>query len=176
MRAERIARGLTPWSYTITHIFPTADQLTLISIVTPLLKEIQSLSIPLAPSQHNSVSWTNDLVRIIYLETMSTETSRSALIQKESTNHTLTVISQLLLAGATRRKTRAVDQSVSVSEKDQLMRDSDAMMALVNAIEKGGDPAVNRWDGVLTVIVGRKGIVFEEGNTWMARRHEMGGV
>ena len=56
------------------------------------------------------------------------------------------------------------------------MRDSDAMMALITAIEKGEDPAVSRWNGVLTVIVGRKGIVFEEGDTWMARRHEMGGV
>lgn len=71
---------------------------------------------------------------------------------------------------------RAVDQSVSVPERDQMMRDTDAMMALVNAIKIGEDPAVNRWDGVLTVIVGRKGIVFEDGSPWMARRHEMGGL
>ena len=142
----------------------------------PLLKEIQSLFIPLTLDQQNSVSWTNDLVRIIHLETMSTKTNRSALIQKESTNHTLAAISQLLLAGATRRKIHAVNHSVSVSEKDQLMRDSDAMLALVSAIEKDDYRAANRWDGVLTAIVGRKGIIFEEGNPWMARRHEMGAV
>ena len=53
------------------------------------------------------------------------------------------------------------------------MRDSDAMMALVNAIKKCEDPAVNRWDGVLTVIVGRKGIVFEDGSPRNSSRHEM---
>ena len=107
---------------------------------------------------------------------MSTQTSHSEYIQKETKNHTLKVISRLLLAGATRRKMLAADQSVSMSEKDQLVRDSDAMMALVNAIEKCEDPATSRWDGVLTCIVGRKGIVFEDGETWMTRRHEMGGV
>ena len=161
----------------ITHKSSKADQLTLISIVTPLLKEIQSLSIIFLPTVttilfprptilYESSTWK------LYLR----KTSHSALVQRESTNHTLTAILQLLLAGATRRKMRAVDQSVSVPERDQLMRDSDAMMALVNAIKKGEDPAVNRWDGVLTVIVGRKGIVFEDGSPWMASRHEMGGV
>ena len=71
---------------------------------------------------------------------------------------------------------RAEDQSVSVPKRDQLMRDSDAMMALINAIEKGEEPAVNRWHGVLTLIISRKRIAFEDGSRWMARRHEMGGV
>ena len=54
---------------------------------------------------------------------------------------------QLLLACATRRKMRAEDQSLSVPKRDQPMRDSDATMALINAIEKSEEPAVNRWHG-----------------------------
>ena len=88
---------------------------------------------------------------------MYKETSHSALVRKESTNHTLITISQLLLAGATRRKMRAEDRSVSVPERDRLMRDSVATMALINAIMKGEDPAVKGWPGVLTVLVGRNG-------------------
>ena len=107
---------------------------------------------------------------------MSTANNTSALIRKEHKNQTLTVISQSLLAGVTRSRTRAVDQSVSATEKDQLMRNSDAMMALVNAIERGEDPAASRWDGVLTFVVGRKGTVFRDGEAWMAKRHGMGGV
>lgn len=75
---------------------------------------------------------------------MSTQTSHSEYIHKETKNHNLKVISQLLLVGATRRKMLAADQSVSMSEKDQLVRDSDAMMAIVTAIEKGEDPATSR--------------------------------
>ena len=52
---------------------------------------------------------------------------------------------------------RAEDQSVSEPERDRLMRDSDAMMALINAVMKGEDPAVKGWPGVLTVLVGRNG-------------------
>ena len=135
---------------------------TLLSIVTPLVKQIQLLSTPIKSHQKNSIVWTNDLVRIIHLETLSTENSPSRFIQAEKSNHTLTAAVVLLRAGAARRKRLAADSSVSSEEGEQLMRDADAMVSLVEAIEKGEDPAKSRWDGLLTWIVGRKAIVTEE--------------
>ena len=97
----------------------------------------------------------------------------SVLTKKD---HTLSAVFQLLPVGTTRRRICAEDQSVSVPERDQRTRDSDAMIAPIHATKGGEDPAVNRWHGVFTVIIGRKGIVLEDGSPWLARRHEMGGV
>ena len=41
-------------------------------------------------------------------------------------------------------------------------------MALIHAMKEGEDPAVNRWHGVLTIIVKGKGIFSEDGSPWVA--------
>ena len=143
------------------------------SIVPPLIKEIQLQSTPVGPGLKNSVAWTNDLIRILHLETLSTATSISPLIQAERTSHTLTVAVALLNAGAARRKKLATSTLGSEEESGQLLRDAEAMMALVRAIENGKDPGNSRWDGLLTWIVGRKTIVTADAEPWMNVRHAM---
>ena len=142
-------------------------------MVPPLIKEIQLQSTPIGPGLKNSVAWTNDVVRILHLETLSTATSLSPLVQAERTNITLTVAIALLNAGAARRKTLATSSSVSGEETEQLVRDAEAMMALVRAIENAEDPGNSRWDGLITWIVGRKAIVTADAEPWMNVRHAM---
>ena len=75
-----------------------------------------------------------------------------------------------------RRKTLAISSSISGEEIEQLVRDAEAMMALVRAIENGEDPGNSRWDGLLTWIVGRKAIVTADAEPWMDVRHVMGAL
>ena len=143
--------------------------------MTPLIKEIQQLSTPIISGQRNAITWTNDLVRILHLETLSTATSRSPLVQAEDTNHTLTVAVALLKAGVARRRQLAGDPSIPAEESARLMQDVEVMMLLVEAIEKGQGPAKSDWHDQLTWIVGRRAIITEEGEPWMDVRHAIEG-
>ena len=82
----------------------------------------------------------------------------------------------LLKAGAARRERLAAESSVPSEEGEKLIQDAEAMMSLVGAIENGEGPAKSRWDGLLTLIIGRRAIITEEAEPWMDTRHAMEGL
>lgn len=149
------------------------QKLTKSSIVNPLIKELQTLSSPIETGQIDSVSWTDSLIRLLRLETFSTATNSSPLIQREHTSHTLSVATLLLRAGAARCRTLAAQQKPG--EADQLLTDAEAMTSLVALIDSGYGLAQSNWHGELTLIVGKKAIIAETDEPWMARRHDLEG-
>ena len=143
------------------------------SIVNPLVRELHNVSESCDTNQRNPVTWTNNLIRILHLETFSTATNASPLIESQQTKHTLSLAVLLLETGAERRALLATNSTVPQPERDQLLRDVKAMRSLIEYIEAGEGPARCRWDGLLTLIVGKKAMFSAVDEPWMEARHAL---
>ena len=148
------------------------------SIATPLVKALQSLSIsiPREQSSHtfnkiggkfNPISWTNDLVRIMHLETLSTYKHPSTVVQAGKNDLIVPTAAQFLLAGISRRRALASQDILPAHQMEQLLNDVDAMTKLVVAIDQGADPATSVWNTSMTWIVARKAMILGLGEPWM---------
>lgn len=154
--SERIARGLTP------------------AISTPLVRTIQAMAKAPPPRKLNPINWSDEVMRITHLETLSTAGHGSTLVQKEKATIIMTVAVQLIQAGIAGRKARIAGSDTSSSEVDFLMKDVESMTALIDLIKQGKMRDESTWDMAATWVIARKALFFAEGEAWMTARSTPG--
>ncbi|KAI9694168.1 MAG: hypothetical protein M1822_003439 [Bathelium mastoideum] len=151
--AEKVARGLIP------------------GIAVPLARTIHSMQMEIRPGQQNIDSRSTDLMRIRYLETVSTADHADPQIAVGKKFAVISAATVLLESSINRNKKAA--ENMTGAEKEKLEKDVQAMTGLMEAIKQGEGDAINNWDFEMTWIVARKAIVLDEGEPWMTRKYSI---
>ena len=110
-------------------------------------------------------------MRVFHLDTISTMNHPSPVVQAGKTRAILSTAVQLLLAGISRRETRAAQPDISISEARELNEDVEARKQLLDAWNQGEDPACSDWNFATTSIVARKTLVIDEDQEWMTAKY-----
>lgn len=150
--SERVARGLCP------------------AIATPLVKMIQSLTLPLPEGKFSPLTWTEDIMRIINLETITTINHEAPRVHAMKRDAISLGSIALLGTALSRRATGAADPTRSVSEVRQLESEGAQIKEILEAIKQGQDPASSTWDMDMTRIIARKVAVADSKGEWMSLR------
>lgn len=122
------------------------------------------------PRKLNPINWSDEVMRITHLETLSTAGHSSTLVQNEKSTIIMTVAVQLIQAGISGRKMRIVDSHTSSSEVDLLMKDVESMTTLIDLIKQGRMQNESTWDMAATWVIARKAVFFGEEEAWMTAR------
>lgn len=152
--AEKVDRGLLP------------------GIATPLLRTILSLKATLAKDQKNPISWSDDLMRLVHLETVSTLHHASPLVEVGKKAAVMSAATALLKARIFRKQ----GELDSLSDSDSssiggLKEELSSMNKTLEAIERGDDANSSSWDFDVTWIVARKAIILDDVNQgWMTAK------
>ncbi|KAF4626945.1 hypothetical protein G7Y89_g11215 [Cudoniella acicularis] len=150
--SERLARGLTP------------------SMATPLVKAISSSSSAKFPSgMVNPMSWTGDILRIMQLQTISTQDHPEAVVRENTSAIIKKATSALLRSGVERR--RAIAAHAGSSEAEEELKTAQDMSDFADSFETGNDdPGTSVWNCELTWVVARKAVIKEDSEDWMSAR------
>ena len=140
-------------------------------IATPLVKALQSGSIPVPTGNLSPVSWSGDLLRILHLDTFSTMDHPSPIVQAGKKQGIKTTAIQLLQAGMSRRGALASRTGISAAEAHDLKEDVKILKDLLEAWNNGTDPACNDWNFAMTSIVARKAFIINEQEAWMTAKY-----
>ena len=108
-----------------------------------------------------------------HLETFSTATNASPPIETLRSKHTSSVAVLLLKTGAERRAMLDMNSSMPPKERDQLLLDAKAMRSLIQSLEARENYTRCRWNGLLTLIVGRKAMSTGVDEPWREARHAL---
>ncbi|KAL8837307.1 MAG: hypothetical protein Q9170_002564 [Blastenia crenularia] len=147
--AEKIDRGLLP------------------GIATPLLKTILSLKAPLADGQTNPISWSDDLMRLVHLETVSTLNHPSPAVEAGKKAAVMSAATALLKARIFRKENASASLPSESTETVALTEELRLMKKTLESIEQGEDTN-GSWDFDVTWIVARKAIILDDINKgWM---------
>ena len=150
--AERIARGLTP------------------AIVTPLLHAISACTAPLPDGMINPKSWTGSVLRIMQLQSLSTEGHAEPIVQNTTSAVIRLTSCALLKSGAERRETAAAHAKSPEAEIE--LKAAQEMLDLANALEAGNDdPGTSTWNCEMTWLVAQKAVSVGIDADWMAARY-----
>ena len=153
---------------------------------TELIRTILSLSIspefgigkipatnPLA--KLNPVSWTNDLLRILAVETYSTHEHPSHEVQKHKTSVGLAANTGLLRASVNRKREAAKEIGKATWESENLLKEAEGSEHLAKEIEEQlQNGEVKCWDANMTCIVARKALILGLEEDWMNANHPLG--
>ncbi|KAL9002006.1 MAG: hypothetical protein Q9188_005046 [Gyalolechia gomerana] len=152
--AEKIDRGLLP------------------GIATPLVRTILSMKAALADGQKNPISWSDDLMRLVHLETVSTLNHPSSAVGLGKKTAVISAATALLKARISRKQDEFNSLSNSDSEKKKgLKEELDSMNKTLEAVERGDETNSSSWDFDVTWIVARKAIILDDGNQgWMTAK------
>ena len=150
------------------------------SVVTPLVKTIQSIQLPkesLSNGKINPPNWTSDLLRIMALESATTSKHPTPLLRERKTDWILDAVVALLQACVMRRESAIAGLDAGdEAERQTLQREAEEIKELVESMKPGGAQRNLEWDIMTTRIVARKAILVDEDGSWMAGRHANGGV
>jgi SAM-dependent methyltransferase len=156
---ERVERGLTP------------------TIVTPLLSEIASCSARLPEGMANSMTGMGDGLRVMQLQTISTENHPDTIVRQNTSAVITTTIVALLRSGVERRKAMVAQGrdrgEVEANGEMKAMEKMKEMEKFANAFGTGKseDLAASVWNCEMTWIVARKAIIMGRGEDWMSARY-----
>ncbi|KAL8727029.1 MAG: hypothetical protein Q9166_006327 [cf. Caloplaca sp. 2 TL-2023] len=147
--AEKIDRGLLP------------------GIAGPLVKAIVSLPATLADGQKNPISWSEDLMRLIHLQTVSTLDHPSSAVEEGKKAAVMSAATALLMARISRKTTELESADVEGREAERLREEVESMNKTLKAIQSGDDTN-SSWDFDVTWIVARKAIAIDITKGWMS--------
>jgi len=150
---EKVARGLLP------------------GIATPLLKTIQSHTVTLSDGQVNAITRSPELMRIINLETVSSQNHASPVIALGKKVGIQTAAVALLQAGVIRRKALMENLSLQKFEVEKLAKEKHEIEELIEAIKRGDSQVSDNWEMEMTWIVARKAIILNESEAWMSAKY-----
>ena len=119
----------------------------------------------------NPVSWVGNTVRIMHLETISTMNHPSRAVEAGKKQLVLGVAAQLLQAAISRRQTLPATKHLSDSDAQRLEAEMGEIKRLLDAWQRGGDPASSRWDLAMTSIIARKALLVDEREAWMTPKY-----
>ncbi|KAL8937919.1 MAG: hypothetical protein Q9216_004181 [Gyalolechia sp. 2 TL-2023] len=142
--AEKIDRGLLP------------------GIATPLVKTILAMKANLADGQKNPISWSDDLMRLVHLETVSTLNHPSPAVEAGKKVAVMSAATALLKARIHRKQTALDSLSPSDNETEGLKEELRSMNKTLEAIERGDETNGSSWDFDLTWIIARKAIKLDD--------------
>ena len=108
---------------------------------------------------------------IMHLETLSTLGHPSTTVQDRKTNTVSFGALQMIQAGASRRKVKAVEHQTSASEAKELAKDAEEMTKLVESMKQGDIFKPSSWDLAMTWIEARKAIIVGRDEAWMSARY-----
>ena len=117
------------------------------------------------------MSWTDDLMRIMHLETVSTDDHASPIVETGRNAFILPAAVQFLRLGASRRRALSENPQTLALEAAQLIKDAEVMEQLAEAIKQGKGPGCSNWNTEMTWIVARKALFIGQNEAWMAARH-----
>lgn len=155
------------------------------SMPTEIIKTMLSLSIPSAGnvgSLHatgsltkfnpsNPVSWTNELLRVLIIDTYSTHKHPSPDIQVLKGATGFSAHKEILRAIAVRKRAMAADAEIKFKDNNQLIKEADENEKLAEAVESEISGGAVSWDATLTWIVARKAIIVDRDQDWMTAIH-----
>ncbi len=141
------------------------------SITAPLVKTLLSRSTSVEPGIINPMCWTEDLLRIYHLETLSTYKHPSPEVKSRKNQWTFNVLVQLLQSGAARRLASAEEPPVPPSDASRIVVEVAEINQLVEAIKNGEDPATGEIEVAVTWIVARKAMLYGKEGPWMSAWH-----
>ena len=116
--------------------------------------------------------WTEDLLRIYHLETLSTYKHQSSEVNVRKKQWSFNVLMQLLQSAASRRLALAEEPQVPSSDAGRLMVEVAEINQLIEAIKRGEDPATSEIEATVTWIVARKSMLFGKEGPWMSAWHK----
>ena len=122
------------------------------------------------PGKLNPINWSDEVMRITHLETLSTAGHASSLVQNEKAMVIMTVAIQLIQAGMSGRKARIANTHTSSSKVDLMKKDVEAMTTLIDLIKQGRMQNESTWDMAATWVIARKALYFGEQEAWMTTR------
>lgn len=148
---------------------------------TQIIKTMLSLSIPStlnvgnahatdSSTKINPVSWTNDLLRVLMVDTYSSHKPPSPDIQAYRGSTGFSYYKTLLHTSAVRKRAMAVDEQNTSEDKSQLIKEAEENEHLMTAIESEITGIVS-WDATLNWIVARKAIIVDRDQDWMSASH-----
>ncbi|KAL8782768.1 MAG: hypothetical protein Q9195_009573 [Heterodermia aff. obscurata] len=137
-------------------------------IASPLLREIQAVTTVHPPEKVNPINWSDQLMRLIRLETIATTNHASRLVQDEKSTVTLAALRQFLQASMTRREAKAADPLTPAAEAAELAQDVEALSKLAEAFDGGEGQQRSCWDLAMTWIVARKAIFLHRHDAWLS--------
>ncbi|KAL8939218.1 MAG: hypothetical protein Q9211_002841 [Gyalolechia sp. 1 TL-2023] len=125
----------------------------------------------LADGQNNPISWSDDLMRLVHLQTVSTLNHPSPAVELGKKAAVMSAATALLKARISRKQGEADSLSNSDSETEGLKEELDAMHRTLEAIERGDETNGSSWDFDVTWIVARKAIILDDVTQgWMTAR------
>lgn len=123
------------------------------------------------PGSINPMCWTNDLLRIYYLESISTYQHSSPEVKSLKNQWTDTVVMQLLQSAASRRSVLAKAPETSSSEAEQLQGDISDLNQAIQTVKREMNTGVHETEATVTRIVARKAMLFGKDDLWASKWH-----
>lgn len=143
----------------------------MLSVSHPSMLEVGKVPATNPSTKFNPVSWTNDLLRVIVVEPVSTYEHPAPEVQAHKDAVGLAVNTTLLRAGAVRRRALGAEEQTSPDTRRRLIKDAEQAEELAKAIERELEEKLNQWHAIMTWIVARKAIVLGENEDWMTVTH-----
>lgn len=126
---------------------------------------------PMEPDTINPMCWTNDLLRIYHLESLSTYQHPSPEVKSLKNQWSTTVVMQLLQSGAARRSILLKEPEISSSEAEQLEREIAEMNQAIQTVKRERNSGES--EVTVTRIVARKAMLFGKEDLWMSKWHRI---
>ncbi|KAL9619383.1 MAG: hypothetical protein Q9160_005978 [Pyrenula sp. 1 TL-2023] len=142
-----------------------------IPIASPLIRAIESQRAPISDGMLNPMAWTEQMLRIMQLQTISTEAHPHPFVPQNTTSIILKTCLSFLQSGVARRKTlQAKDGSISEPPEDQFI--AKVASELATRLESSDQNAVqDTWGCEVTWIVARKSTILGQDEAWMSARY-----
>ena len=149
---------------------PTQIIKTMLSLSIPSTLNVNNAHATDSSTKINPVSWTNDLLRVLMVDTYSTHKHPSSDIQAYRGAIGFSYYKTLLHSIAVRKRAMAADEQIKSEDKNQLIKEAEENEHLMTAIESEITGIVS-WDATLTWIVARKAIIVDRDQDWMSANH-----
>ncbi|MCJ1392252.1 hypothetical protein MMC18_005119 [Xylographa bjoerkii] len=150
---ERLTRGLTP------------------AVTTPIVKALQSRTIQVEEGKINPMCWTNNLLRIYHLETLSTYQHPSTEVNSTKYQWTINFMIPLLQSCASSRSAKARERRLPWIVAEGLLVEVAEINQLIETMKRCKDPKVSEFEVLITRIVARKAKIFAEDGPWLSGWH-----
>ena len=140
-------------------------------IVGPLINALLRCQVPVPSGNVNPITWTEQLVRIMHLDTISTTNHPSPVVETGKTNVIRTGAVQLLRAAISRREGILSQMQGSDLDGRRVEDEIQEFKRLGEELEYVKDPASCTWDMAMTTIVARKSFRIDEKEIWMTPKY-----
>ncbi len=117
------------------------------------------------------MSWTDDLLRIYQIETLSTYHHPSPEVRQFNKQWQTTVLVQLLQSGAARRSALAKEPGTASVVSEQLEQEILAIEGFAQKVKSGELTSHGGIEVTVTRIVARKAMLFSKDDLWMSQWH-----